>query len=75
MSVYTDMLESDFAVSGLKYAKVCAYVGVLYKDMAMPQRAQAYFRKAKAMFGALQEMGGKDYTKQIDRLDAWMNEP
>ncbi len=74
MSVYARLLEDDFAVAGLKYAKACTYVAILYKDMALRQRAEAYFKKARAMFGALHEMDGNDYTKQIGRINAWMNE-
>jgi len=73
MQVYSKMLESDFAVSGLRYAKACTYLGVLYRDMKLDKQAVAYFTKAKTMFVALNEMGGR-YVQQIERLDTWINE-
>ncbi|MCR4848993.1 MAG: hypothetical protein K5920_09120 [Bacteroidales bacterium] len=73
MQVYSKMMENDFAVSGLKYARACAYLGVLYKDMRLYAQAASYFTKAKTMFVALNEMGG-DYTRQIEKLDAWIRE-
>ncbi|MCR5014331.1 MAG: hypothetical protein K6A28_06130 [Bacteroidales bacterium] len=73
MQVYSRMLENDFAVSGMRYARACTYLGVLYRDMRLNAQAASYLTKAKTMFVALNEMGG-DYARQIEKLDSWIRE-
>ena len=74
MDDYAKVLEADNAESLLRYAKVVSYMGIMYNDAGQIVKARACFEKASAMYHALALMEGKNYTRQIERLDSWLKE-
>ncbi len=68
LQTYTNLFESDFATSGAKYAKSCAYLGVLYKDKGWEEASKKYFTKALRMYEMLNVIEGIEVQDKIDKI-------
>ena len=65
---YVGMMERDYVTSGAKYAKACAYLGVLYKDIDNMDLSTRYLKKALAMYELLNAMG-ESYGSQVEKIE------
>ncbi len=65
---YADMMDQDFLISGAKYAKACACLGVLLNDYGTEMIARDYLRKALAMYELLIVLG-EHYEVQVEKIE------
>lgn len=68
LQTYANLFESDFVTSGGKYAKSCAYLGVIYKERGWDEASMKYFMKALRMYEMLNLIEGVEVTDKIDRI-------
>ena len=68
LQTYANLFESDFVTSGGKYAKSCAYLGVIYKERGWDEASRKYFMKALRMYEMLNLIEGVEVTDKIDRI-------
>lgn len=68
LQTYANLFESDFATSGAKYAKSCAYLGVLYKEKGWEEASKKYFTKALRMYEMLNVIEGIEVQDKIDKI-------
>ncbi len=68
LQTYANLFEGDFAVSGAKYAKSCAYLGVLYKEKGWDEASKKYLTKALRMYEMLNVMEGVEVQDKIDKI-------
>ena len=68
LQTYTQLFEGDFVINGLRYAKSCLYLGVLYKNMDWKEAARTYLTKALRMYEMLNELKKSNYSEQISRI-------
>ena len=68
LQTYANLFESDFVTSGAKYAKSCAYLGVLYKEKGWDEAARKYFNKALQMYEMLNVIDGIEVQDKIDKM-------
>jgi hypothetical protein len=74
LQTYTNIYESDFVVSGAKYAKSCAYLGVIYKEKGWNEASMKYFRKALRMYEMLNLIDGVEMGDAINRIKELLEE-
>lgn len=68
LQTYANLFESDFATSGAKYAKSCAYLGVIYKERGWEEASKKYFNKALRMYEMLNVIEGIEVQDKIDKI-------
>ena len=68
LQTYANLFESDFATSGAKYAKSCAYLGVIYKERGWVEASKKYFNKALRMYEMLNVIEGIEVQDKIDKI-------
>ena len=68
LQTYANLFESDFAISGAKYAKSCAYLSVLYKEKGWDEASKKYLTKALRMYEMLNVMEGVEVQDKIDKI-------
>lgn len=68
LQTYVNLFERDSIASCAKYAKSCAYLGVLYKQKGWDEASRKYFRKALRMYEMLNMIEGVEVTDKIDRI-------
>ena len=68
LQTYANLFESDFVTSGAKYAKSCAYLGVIYKERGWEEASKKYFQKALRMYEMLDLIEGVEVSDKIDRI-------
>ena len=68
LQTYANLFESDFATSGAKYAKSCAYLGVIYKERGWKEASKKYFNKALRMYEMLNLIEGIEVQDKIDKI-------
>lgn len=68
LQTYTKLFESEFASNGEKYAKSCAYLGVLYKEKGWEEASKNYFTKALRMYEMLNVIEGIEVQDKIDKI-------
>jgi hypothetical protein len=68
LQTYANLFESDFATSGAKYAKSCAYLGVIYKERGWVEASKKYFTKALRMYEMLNAIEGIEVQDKIDKM-------
>lgn len=68
LQTYAKMFERDFATSGMKYAKSCTYLGVLYKQRGWDEASRKYFTKALKMYEMLNLFEGVEVQDKIDKI-------
>ena len=68
LQTYANLFESDFVDSGSKYAKSCAYLGVIYKERGWDEASRKYFMKALRMYEMLNLIEGVEVIDKIDRI-------
>ena len=56
---YVGMMEDEFAETGKRYAKACAYLGGLFKDAHIQDKADEYLEKSMKVYGMLEMLGKK----------------
>lgn len=70
LQAYTRFYEGDFVDNGLRYAKSCLYMGLIYKNLEKNDLAVSYFDKALLMFELIDRIDGQDYQNKIDKVKA-----
>lgn len=68
LQTYANLFESDFATSGVKYAKSCAYLGVIYKRKGWEEASKLCFTKALRMYEMLNVIEGIEVQDKIDKI-------
>ncbi len=68
LQTYANLFESDFVVSGEKYAKSCAYLGVIYKDKDWTEASTKYLQKALRMYEMLNLIDGVEVEDKIEKI-------
>lgn len=68
LQTYVNLFERDSIASCAKYAKSCAYLGVLYRQKGWDEASRKYFMKALRMYEMLNTMEGVEVTDKIDRI-------
>ena len=70
LQAYTRFYEGDFVDNGLRYAKSCLYMGLIYKNLDKNDLAGSYFDKALHMFELIDKIDSQDYQNKIDKIKA-----
>lgn len=68
LQTYANLFEGDFVTSGGKYAKSCAYLGVIYKERGWNEASGKYFMKALRMYEMLNMIEGVEVQDKIDKI-------
>lgn len=68
LQTYADLFESDFATNGAKYAKTCAYLGVIYQERGWDEASRKYLNKALRMYEMLDLIDGLETKDKIERI-------
>lgn len=68
LQTYANLFESDFVTSSAKYAKSCAYLGVIYKERGWVEASKKYFTKALRMYEMLNVIEGIEVQDKIDKI-------
>ncbi len=68
LQTYAKLFERDFTPSAMKYAKLCAYLGVLYKQRGWDEASRKYFTKALNMYEMLDLMEGIEVQDKINKI-------
>lgn len=68
LQTYANLFESDFATSGAKYAKSCAYLGVIFNERGWEEASKKYFNKALRMYEMLNVIEGIEVQDKIDKI-------
>lgn len=74
LQTYTNLYEGEFVVSGSKYAKSCAYLGVIYKEKGWDEASKKYLRKALRMYEMLNLIEGVEVSEAIGRIKQLLEE-
>lgn len=73
LQTYANLFESDFVTNGAKYAKSCAYLGVIYKERGWKEASKKYFTKALRMYEMLNVIEGIEVQDKIDKIKQQLN--
>lgn len=73
LQTYANLFEGDFSSSGLKYAKSCAYLGILYKEKGWDDASRKYLTKALRMYEMLDLIEGIEVQDKIDKVKQLLN--
>ncbi|MCR5040282.1 MAG: hypothetical protein K6A94_13225 [Bacteroidales bacterium] len=68
LQTYVNLFEKDSVASCAKYAKSCAYLGVLYRQKGWDEASRKYFMKALRMYELLNMVEGIEVMDKIDRI-------
>lgn len=68
LQTYADLFEGEFATSGAKYAKSCAYLGILYQEKGWDEASRKYLTRALRMYEMLNLLDGNDYEREIAKM-------
>lgn len=68
LQTYANLFESDFVTDGAKYAKSCAYLGVIYKERGWNEASTQYLQKALRMYEMLNLIDGVEVKDKIDKI-------
>ena len=68
LQTYANLFEGDFSSSGMRYAKSCAYLGILYKEKGWNEASRKYLTKALRMYEMLDVIGGIEVQDKIDKV-------
>ena len=68
ISSFRNAQRAPFATSGAKYAKSCAYLGVIYKERGWVEASKKYFNKALRMYEMLNVIEGIEVQDKIDKI-------
>ena len=74
LQTYVNLFESDFVVSGSKYAKSCAYLGVIYKQKGWTEASKKYLQKALRMYEILDLIEGVEVKENIGKIKELLKE-
>lgn len=70
LHAYTRFYEGDFVENGMRYAKSCLYLGLIYKNLERIDMAETYFDKALRMLQLLDKIDSQSYQNKIDKVNA-----
>lgn len=75
LQTYANLFESDFATNGSKYAKACAYLGVIYKEQGWDEASKKYLTRALRMYEMLNTLECLEVQDKINRIKELLEKP
>lgn len=68
LQTYANLFESDFVASCSKYARICDYLGMLYKEKGWEEASRKYLQKALQMYEMLNLIDGIEVEDRINKI-------
>jgi len=73
LQTYVNLFEKELLDTGMKYAKSCAYLGVLYREKGWDEASRKYLQKSLKMFEMLNLIDGIEVEDKIDKIRGLLN--